>query len=363
MIALFGSASTFDHIWGQLFTCFIALIPALAYPCICWSYWRIIKYKREVIGQILGTEEAKNLYKKAYAPTSDSQHDPFASLFDVTYHLPSFVVAVIVNMFFVILAAQISLAHFGLRTLLPGEYSAAIPTIPASVVAGMSGAYIWGVYDTLRRYWSAELSTISLHFVWVRLLLFAIFGPVVEAVVKSDFAILVAFGGAFIPLNVLFGFFATQARQRLNIEADFAEGPTLYKLQGFTREVIDRLRDEGIDSVTRLAYADPIRILLRTNMEWKIILDMIDQAALHMFIGDKAAELRPLGIRGGIELSDTLELIRDGEFRTPEEGQQVLAAIAQKLGMDVPSTWNLMVAVGRDVHFQFVRSLWLETEP
>jgi hypothetical protein len=47
-------------------------------------------------------------------------------------------------------------------------------------------------------------------------------------------------------------------------------------LRGLSPDVIDRLRDEGIDSTMRLAYADSIRLLLKTNFEWKTILDMIE---------------------------------------------------------------------------------------
>jgi hypothetical protein len=339
------------------FSWFLALVPALIYPCICWAYWLTIKHKRAVINQILGTNQARELYKRAYAPTAEPQHDPFSTLFGVTYHLPSYLMAIGLNMFFVFLGVQASLAYYELPTIFPEQYAAALRGAPLSMVAGLAGAYIWGVYETLRRYWSAELSSISLHFIWVRLMLFAVFGPVVEAVVKAEFAVLVAFAAAFLPLEVLVGFFGSQARQRLNIEAGQGEKPTLEKLQGCTRAVIDRLSDEGIDSVSRLAYADPVRLLLRTNFEWKVILDMVDQAALYIYIGDKIDQLRPLGIRSGMELTDTFDLIESDDL-TPEEGRVLLSSIAQKLGMDELATRNLMFAIEGDAHFQFVRELW-----
>ena len=71
--------------------------------------------------------------------------------------------------------------------------------------------------------------------------------------------------------------------------------------------MIDRLNEAGISNVQQLAFTDPLRLLVRTNLDWKVILDLVDQAFLALYVGAKIVELRSLGIRGAVELSGARE--------------------------------------------------------
>lgn len=101
------------------FSYFLAVVPALVYLGICWAYWRTVNHKRLVIQQILEKVELKNLYVKAYASVSQTERDPFASLFDLTYRLPSLILVIGMIAFFVMLGALVSLAALELPTALP----------------------------------------------------------------------------------------------------------------------------------------------------------------------------------------------------------------------------------------------------
>ena len=50
--------------------------------------------------------------------------------------------------------------------------------------------------------------------------------------------------------------------------------------------MLQRLQDNGFESAEHLAGDDPIKMLLKTNVEWKVILDLIDQAILFGYVGE-----------------------------------------------------------------------------
>jgi len=351
----------------MVFSWILAIIPALAYPSVCWAYWRVLSHKRFVIEQVLGPIAAKLLYKTLYVRASssdaDNGRDPVASLFEVTYDLPSYIVAILINGAFVFLAATVGLSKAGLPLGIPAELESAIARIPMAVVAGMSGAYLWGIYDILRRYWSTELSVVSLHSIWLRLLVAAALSAIVDINVKESASVLIAFGIGTFPLNAIAEFFRGHAKNHFQIGAnsELGEAPTLHVLQGLTKDVIGRLRDEGIDSTARLAYADPIRLLLRTNFEWIAILDMIDQAALSIYVGDKIGDLRKAGLRGVIEAIVLWESIQSDPSGTIPAA--LLAQISGRLGQDDMATRNLLATIDHDAHFKFLRALWTGVYP
>jgi hypothetical protein len=148
-----------------------------------------------------------------------------------------------------------------------------------------------------------------------------------------------------------------------------SETSMLHKLQGMTRVVIDRLEDENIDSTQKLALADPIRLLLRTNLEWKDIIDYIDQAFLFNYIGDKINDLRPLGIRCTLELIDLWESLggEDGTLQIVNDPQSpatrtMLHVVSEKLNQELITTRYLIITISSDIHILFIRDLWSQTQ-
>jgi hypothetical protein len=101
-----------------------------------------------------------------------------------------------------------------------------LAAIPLSVVASVAGAYLWGIYEILRQYWSAELSSVGLHFVWLRLLIAAL-GGLSEAALKETVGALAAFGLGVFPLRTLQDYVREQAKNRLQIGTDTERGRCL----------------------------------------------------------------------------------------------------------------------------------------
>lgn len=347
-------------IWWLIF-----ILPATLYPLICWTYWRTINHKRETIKKLFAaSEEKRKHYINIYA-TGQTEKEPFAALFKVTYHQTSYIIAIAINVVMVIIATELGFVRAHLPSNLPIELTSKLQNIPFAVLAGIAGAYIWGLYEVLRKYRIADLTTISLHFVWMRMLLAAILGALFAATTKEPIDLMIAFGMGALPIRDLKDFLSIRARNYLQIGDSRTpiEPPNLHKLQGLDQKTIDRLDDEGITSVQHLAYFDPIKLLFRTNFEWKIILDFVDQAILYSYVGDKIDLLRPIGIRGAIEMWDLSYYLKEQERISTENAKNLRKTIAEKLGEDSLCLENLIKTISDDLHVVFLRILWKEANP
>jgi hypothetical protein len=255
-------------------------------------------------------------------------------------------------------------SKLGCTEHVPDSLKFMLTKAPVSIVAGILGATLWGIYDILTRYRSIDLTPESLHFIWLRVLLSGTLGYFVSFGLKEDFAVFIAFGIGVFPLKTLKNLIYTKTLKQLKItqEQQQSEPSELHKIEGLSEGVINRLAEEGIDSVQHLAFCDPIKLLLKTNLEWKIILDIMDQSLLFIYLGDRSLKLRPIGIRGAIELATiTIDLESEDEIER-NNAEKMVPLISKKIGEDTIGVGNLMRTISVDSHVSFVWSLWGEAE-
>jgi hypothetical protein len=138
-----------------------------------------------------------------------------------------------------------------------------------------------------------------------------------------------------------------------------------------TADVIERLAEEGITSSVCLAYTDPIRLFLKTNFEWPFLIDIIDQALLFNYVtdikDDGLAHIRPLGIRGSIEMSVLGEPLQNGyanpqgeaeELFDPKRVMQAITMVAKELGQDKRAVRNLAMNLWEDGQVDLIWELF-----
>jgi hypothetical protein len=246
--------------------------------------------------------------------------------------------------------------------ILPDNVHKLLGNLPATSLAGFTGAYIWGHYDILRRYYLIDLSPNSLYYMWLRLLVSGALAYFIGSMFKTGIDYLIAFGIGSFPVEVLLTFVRTQVRERLKLSGDkiVSEKPTLHLLQGMTTEIIERLHEENIYSVQHLALANPIRLLMKTSYEWTVILDFLDQAFLCCYVEDKISEVRKTGIRGAIELMSIEEDLQSENPHEKELGNQLVEDLAERLKMKEASVKNMIYILRDDPQLQFILSLWEE---
>jgi hypothetical protein len=129
-----------------------------------------------------------------------------------------------------------------------------------------------------------------------------------------------------------------------------------------TDGMLGRLLNEGHESVQQLANADPFKLLLRTNLDWKTVLDLVDQAILFNYTGPNGASLRTIGIRGSIELATTEGDLRSDDDAVVAEAKKLVTVIATKLGQDEAGVRNLAKNAFEDVQVNLLWDLWGDEE-
>ena len=124
--------------------------------------------------------------------------------------------------------------------------------------------------------------------------------PLIGGAFTDALKSLLGFAIGTFPVVALQDFIKRQAKDKFNLAGSVepTEGPTLNQLEGMTDGMLGRLLNEGYESVQQLASADPFKLLLKTNLDWKTVLDLIDQAILFNYTGPNGASLRTIGIRG-----------------------------------------------------------------
>lgn len=332
---------------------FASMVPALLYPALWIAYRQRLAQKRLELKSIMSMEGNVDLYRKAFGG------DP-AMLFVKSFGVVAYAVPVVVNAVCVWILVVIVGVRHGLGVWPDAATQAFIISLPRAVVAALMGAFVWGMYDALRRYRAASLSPESLHFTWLRMLVGGAVAPFMSVLFSnSNVNDFLAFGIGSFPAKTLSDFIQGQVASKLQMTANAApaEGPTLQELQGSTTALLDTLSEADIDSTQDLAYADPLKLFLRTNIPWATVLDFVDQALLYNYVGDKLKTLRVLGVRGSIEFAALHDAFQ-GTTASSGNVKLVVARIAELLGESVDSVLNLIDTCYYDYQVRLVSALW-----
>jgi hypothetical protein len=125
-----------------------------------------------------------------------------------------------------------------------------------------------------------------------------------------------------------------------------------------TRDMLERLAGEGVTSVAHLAAADPVRLILLIG-DRKRVLDLVDQALLITYVGEKVTALRSAGVRGVVEL---IELVDEQAEEVPEfrrrRAARLVVDVAGRLGERVDAVQNLLRTLYIDPQVELLWKLW-----
>jgi hypothetical protein len=347
----------------------IAVLPGCVYFLIWIGYYRILKQKRREIESVMLGAERLALYMKAIHGLKGDTSDPKATvdkLFSVYHGKTCYVVPMIINSILTVSAAIVALTRAGIHIAgVPTGLEGKIQELPPVVIAACAGAFAWGLYDILSKYQAASLSPIALHFVWWRLLVAPVLGYLVSLAFDDALRPLIGFVVGAFPARTLLDYARGVAKKTINLDTAShpVQEPTLDKIQGMTADMIETLDGEGITSTAHLAQADPIKLLLRTSIEWKLILDIIDQAILFNYVEDKIAQLRSIGVRGAIEFAYVGVALEDKNAGRKKWAEKTVESVASTLGKDEQAVRHFMRVLNEDTVVEFIWDLWGEVVP
>lgn len=302
----------------------------------------------------MGQKGVFDSYQSRFGRAGDERGQIVEQLFDLYYRASNYRLAIGMNVVVVSLGVAISMARVGVPIWIPAKMNDLARSAPLTLSMGFAGAYLLSFYDILRRCRTADLEPYSLHFTWVHMILASILAPLVSGAFTPAIAPIVAFGLGLFPIRDTVEFMRESTKKRLEINKGdpSSSGPALTLVQGLNKDVIDRLEEEGISSTVELAYYDPIKLFLKTNFQWAWVIDVMDQAILINYVGEKIDLLRPMGIRGSIEMTVL------GEPSESEGTIQAVQLVAQRLGMTSNDVRNLGVNLYEDGQVDLIWQLY-----
>lgn len=344
MSAIFQAAQTSQALGtGRLFLLWaIALAPGVPYVLLYIGHRKNLLNKREMLSNLMSQKGVFSAYQARFGKASDKPEKTVSELFDLYYRASTYWTAVALNLAVVTIGMAIGMIRVGVSLGLPAEIQALAKSAPLTLTMGFAGAYLLSLYDTLRRCRTSDLSAYSLHFTWVHMILASILAPLVCQAFTPAVGAPVAFGLGLLPIKDTVDFARESAKKKLEMSTttQASKGPALGLVQGLNKDVIDRLEEEGITSTVELAYYDPIKLFLKTNFQWAWVIDVMDQGILINYIGETIEVLRPVGIRGAIEMTVLGEATRAGAT-LPERISNVVAIVANRLKMTQNEAQNL----------------------
>jgi hypothetical protein len=355
----FSSSSHIQTVLLNILYWSIALTPGLPIPLIYLAYRKILANKREALSSLMAQDGVFASYQKRFGKAGETADKVVMQLFTLYYGPITYVLPIIMNVVVIALGIMIGMVHAKVPFALPRGVDDLVRAAPITLALGFAGAYIQSLYDTLRRCRESDLSAYSLHFTWVHMVLASILAPLVSKAFAPEVGQFVAFGLGLFPLKDTFEYARNMAKKKLEISVDPEEvkGLPMGLVEGLNKKVVDRLDEEGITSIVDLAYSDPIKLFLKTNYPWAWVIDVMDQALLINYIGSKIETLRPIGIRGSIEMSVLGEPVQTTNIVT------LIAISAKRLDFTGEEARSLGQTMYADEQVDLIWQLFKPNEP
>jgi len=237
--------------------------------------------------------------------------------------------------------------------------------VPDTAMAAIAGAYLWVVNDLISRARRLDFSPANVLWAALRLIVSVPMGYAFASIASKSTGPFVAFALGAFPLTALMAMLSRLANKNLGIEPTQQEkSDNIVNLQGINRSIADRLADEDVTTITQIAYCDPVRLVMRSNLSFNFVTDCMNQALAWIYFDDDLAkQLRPLGVRGAVEIRSLIDDY-DKTSQEPavkaahERAVAALPVIAAKLGQDPATLQVAFRQIAYDPFTIFLQRVW-----
>lgn len=237
--------------------------------------------------------------------------------------------------------------------------------IPDTAMAAMAGAYLWVVNDLISRARRLDFSPADVMWAVLRLSIAVPMGYAFASIAADSLGPFVAFALGAFPLKALTSMLQRLANKNLGLEATPSETTDdIIKLQGINRAIVERLSDEDINTITQVAYCDPVRLIMRSNLTFNFVTDCMNQALAWLYLQSNLDSIRSLGMRGAFEISCLIDELHDANAQAAPDKtahEQAVAGfplIAAAIKQD-PATLQLVFRqIAYDPYTIFLRRVW-----
>jgi hypothetical protein len=231
-----------------------------------------------------------------------------------------------------------------------------------TAIAAIAGAYMWTVNDLISRSRRLDMSASDVLWSVLRLTISVPMGFAFAAVASDSAGPFVAFGLGAFPLEALTSKLGRLTDKALGLQATAVEASdNIIRLQGINPTIVERLQNEDISTVTQVAYCDPVRVTMRSNLSFNFVTDCMNQALAWMYFEDDLDKLRPLGMRGAVEIKCLVDAYDDLDVAGAAARACAVAALpkmAAAIGQDSSTLLITFRQISDDPFTDFLSSVW-----
>jgi len=227
--------------------------------------------------------------------------------------------------------------------------------------SAIAGAYTFVAFDFFGRVQRRNLSIADIMRGALRLAIAIPLGYVFGAITAENLGAFMAFAVGVFPLREIYGILRQQASKRIGTsDVNTPSSTQVVQLSGIDTATSDRLEDADITTVAQLAWCDPIQLTMRTNLHFNFVVDICSQALAAVYFDGKLDMLRPLGLRGAVEMSYLVADLRDEGRATTAEA--VLETAFKATGIAVPALKFALGQITDDPYTEFLRTAFLPAD-
>jgi hypothetical protein len=237
-------------------------------------------------------------------------------------------------------------------------------TLPTTAISAVTGAYLWVLNDHISRARRRDFSPSDVAWGSLRLIISIPMGYAFASIAAESAGPFVAFALGAFPLTELQSMLRRLANKRLQLDGTSDEtSDDIVKLQGINKDIAERLADEDIQTVTQVAYCDPVQLTMRSNLSFDFVSDCMNQALAWMYLEKGLDAVRPLGLRGAQEIMWLIDGL-DNESADPQsKGDHDLAVaaipvIARTLNQDPATAQFMLRQIAADPYTRFLKHIW-----
>jgi hypothetical protein len=243
-------------------------------------------------------------------------------------------------------------------------------TLRGLVASAMAGAFVWIISDEIDRLRRRDFTTSDVYTYVFRILLAIPFAWAIAAISVDGKPLglpgsipLAFFLGAF-PTQTLFKIARRVGSQQLKLGDSMEDerSAQLEKLQSVGKSSGERFNDEGITTITGLAYSDPIDLTIRTNFDFNYVVDCVSQALEWIYFKDDCDKLFEFSLRGAQEIifltrwADGIEGVNDPVAQA--RAVQTIKDAAAKLGLSADAFRSTLDQIADDPYTRFLFNVW-----
>jgi len=235
----------------------------------------------------------------------------------------------------------------------------AVPGISLVAIASLCGAFSWVLLDQIDRYRTRDFTPHDIYNYSFRILLAVPMGLSFAAIFTDQVGAPLAFMLGAFPTKTLWTYCRRIVSDKYKLgDVDAPALNELEQLQGINRVHAERFQEERYTTIAQLAWADPVDLAIRTNLEFNFVCDCVGQALLWIYVTDKLPELRRLSLRGAMEVIGLRNTLQSSGADERKKAQTTLEEAAKAYGVPSDTFAVICYQVGDDPYADFLYQAW-----